>query len=391
MLLRFVHPDDDGRAAVVDQEDAAAGAGPVAGWLLPDHVDGALELFDAAGGPVGQLLHEGLGGAVVFEGAPGVPGPAGAAPPVGAAPGDRHLAAFAVELCRRDAADRDRPTADRPAESPLAALLRAVDTTLWTVDPFGRTGLEHLSLLTGRPIALVRATLELEVRSDVPELPLDPDAARTRQARFDALGAVAFPVRLGALTRSDDGLLGWFADDDYRTLHPVHPAVLAEARTGGPRQGFLGSRAEAAAFATGLGAAAPITHPYLGGPAELALRPGQRRSLTLLVVPGGAVHLTSGINPRKDVALVRSWITAALGRIAPSFRVGPVLVDPETIRMPRVSSYDPEQVFTRRTGPETWRDDPIVAATQQALLPERPAQAQEGYLRVRIAAEEEPS
>ena len=110
--------------------------------------------------------------------------------------------------------------------------------------------------------------------------------------------------------------------------------------------------------------------------------------MTLLVVPGGAIHLTSGINPRKDISLLRSWISGPLGRIAPSFRVGPVLVDPETIRMPRVSSFDPEQVFTRRTGPETWRDDPIVAASQQALLPEAPAEAQEGYLRVRLIDDE---
>jgi hypothetical protein len=105
-------------------------------------------------------------------------------------------------------------------------------------------------------------------------------------------------------------------------------------------------------------------------------------------VPGGKVHHTAGVTPRKDIALLRSWITEPLGRIAPSFRVGPVLVDPETIRMPRVSSYDPEQVFTRRTGPETWRDDPIVAASQQALLPDVPAEAQEGYLRVRLDPEE---
>ena len=342
LLFRFVHPDDDAIEARVDQEDPAREVSPVAGWLLPDHVDGALELFDAAGEPVGQLLHEGLGGAVVFEGAPGVPGPAGVAPPSGERAGDRHVAGFAVALARRDAEDRELPTDERPGESPLSALLRAVDTTLWTVDPFGLTGLEHLSLLTGRPIALVRAALELEVRSDVAELPLDAEAAAARQARFDALAGTAFPVRLGALTRADDGLLGYFLDDDYRTFHPVHPAVLEAARPAGPRQGFLGSRAEAEAFADELGEAAePITHPYLGGASELALRPGQRRRLTLLVVPGGAIHLTSGISPRKEIALLRSWISEPLARIAPSFRVGPVLVDPETIRMPRVSTLRP--------------------------------------------------
>ncbi len=387
LQLRFVHPDDDAIDALVDQEDPDRAVSPVAGWLLPDHVDAALELFDAAGEPVGQLLHEGLDGAVVLEGAPGRPGPAGAPPPVGVRPGDRHLAGVAVALVRRDAEDRAHPA--RPGETALAALLRAIDTTLWTVDPFGRTGLEHVSVLTGRPIAVVRARVELEIRSDVTAFPLEPDAAARRQAHFDALAGTAFPVRLGALTRSDDGLLGWFADDDYAQFHPVHPAVLDAARPGGPRRGFLGSRAEAEAFAQELpDTAEPITHPYLGGAPQLLLRPGRPRRLTLLMVPGGSVSVTSGINPRKEVALLRSWIADALARIAPSFRVGPVLVDPESIRLPRISTFDPEQVFTRRTGPESWREDPILAASQQALLPDSPAQAQEGYIRLRIDRKE---
>ncbi|HYT84173.1 MAG TPA: hypothetical protein VEK86_12000 [Gemmatimonadales bacterium] len=391
LLLRFVDPTDEEVEARVDQEDPARAVSPVAGWLLPDHVDGALELFDAEGEPAGQLLHEGLGGAVVYEGAPGVPGPAGVAPRTDR-PGDRHLAAFAVAVARRDAEDRKLPAEARPGESALAALLRVIDTTLWTVDPFGSAGVEHLSVLTGRPLALVRARLELEVRSDVDELPLDPAAAARRQARFDALAATAFPVRLGALTRGDDGLLGYFLDDDYRVFHPLHDGVLRDALPAGPQQGFLGSPAEVGAFAGDLGShTAPIRHPFVQGRPELLLRAGQRRTLTLLVVPGGAVHLTSGISPRKDVALLRSWTAEPLGRIAPSFRVGPVLVDPETIRMPRVSTFDPEQVFTRRTGPESWRDDPIVAASQQALLPDTPAEAQEGYLRVRIEQEDGPS
>ena len=385
LLLRFVDPGDDDVEAHVDQEDPSLAISPVAGWLLPDHVDGALELFDAAGDPVGQLMHEGLGGAVVFEGAPGKPGPAGVAPPAGEQRGDRHLAGFAVALARRDAEDRALPAGQRPGESALAALLRVIDTTLWTVDPFGSTGLEHLSLLTGRPLALVRARLELEVRFDVADLPLDAAAAAARQAHFDALASVAFPVRLGALTRYDDGLLGYFLDDDYRVFHPVNAAVLAGALPGGPLQGFLGSRAEAAAFASGLeDKAEPILHPYVQGVSDLTLRLGQRRTFTMLVVPGSSINLTSGIAPRKAIDLLRSWISEPLSRIAPSFRVGPVLVDPETIRLPRVSTYDPEQVFTRRTGPETWRDDPIVAASQQALLPDTPAEAQEGYVRVRI-------
>ena len=63
-------------------------------------------------------------------------------------------------------------------------------------------------------------------------------------------------------------------------------------------------------------------------------------------------------------------------------RIGPVLVDPTEIRLPLVHTLGDQQTFTRRTGPLTWRDDPIVAATQTAYLPTLPHEAQEGWIRV---------
>ena len=83
----------------------------------------------------------------------------------------------------------------------------------------------------------------------------------------------------------------------------------------------------------------------------------------------------------------------ALQRIVPSFRVGPVLVDPVEIRMPRISALpeDPagrlRNTWTRRDTPTTWRDDPILAATMAARLAERPAVAHEGWARL-VATEE---
>jgi hypothetical protein len=68
--------------------------------------------------------------------------------------------------------------------------------------------------------------------------------------------------------------------------------------------------------------------------------------------------------------------------MAPSMRVGPVLVDPDVVRLPKVSSFPRDQVWTRRDSPSTWKTDPILAATQTALLPELPSSIQEGYIRV---------
>jgi hypothetical protein len=100
------------------------------------------------------------------------------------------------------------------------------------------------------------------------------------------------------------------------------------------------------------------------------------------MLPAGKVHLTSGILPRKSLALADDWVGRGLARLMPSVRVGPVLVDPSEIRLPLVNLLGEKQTFTRRTGPLTWRDDPIVAATQTALLPRTPHEVQEGWVRV---------
>jgi hypothetical protein len=378
LLLRLLDASDDSREATLDQETPANARNPLAAWLLPDHVDGALEVFDAGGEPMGQLRHETLGGGVVWEGAPGRPEPVGAPP---AAELSAHARAFATELVRRDATDRAAGIADG-GESPLSALLRCIDTTLWTVDPLGATGAEHLSLLVGRPIAMVRAELRLEVRSDVAEYPqLDPDARAAREAALLAFSDRAFEVRLGALTRQDDGLLGYFLGDDYTSFFPVHARVPLDALPATRHEGYLGPADEAPAFNSEL-QPRPVTSPYVVADPTVSVRPGQTLRVTLLMDPGAKVHVSSGIVPRKAIALARDWIADALERIAPSLRIGPVLVDPATVRMPQPIGLPDEQLWTRRDTPVTWRDDPIVAATQEALLPDVPATAQEGYIRV---------
>jgi hypothetical protein len=104
--------------------------------------------------------------------------------------------------------------------------------------------------------------------------------------------------------------------------------------------------------------------------------------------PAAKVHLTSGIVPRKSIELARDWTAPALDRLLPSFRVGPVLVDPEEVRMPISNLLAGGQDWTRRGTETTWRDDPIVAATMQALLPEDAAVLEEGYIRLNPAPDE---
>jgi hypothetical protein len=82
------------------------------------------------------------------------------------------------------------------------------------------------------------------------------------------------------------------------------------------------------------------------------------------------------------VDLAREWVAPGLARVSPSVRTGPLLIDPDQVRLPKPSVLGQKQVFTRRTTPASWRDDPILAATQTALLPDGPSSVQDGYIRV---------
>jgi hypothetical protein len=375
--------------ATVDQVDPSQAINPVCGWLLPDHLDGALEVFDGAAQPLGMLLED-LEGRVVWEGAPGLPGPLGAppAPLPGDDAGARHVVRLAAAVVVADAAQRTAAAngaAPPPQESALSALLRTIDTTLWTVDPFGATGKEHVAGLVGRPIAVVRMTLRLSVLDDLAtgpdaELTLPADVLAARRRAYDRLASRQIAVRLGELTRTDDGVLGYFVDDDYTRFTPVSPEVLAAARAGGRQSGQLSVLGSGSA---GDPAVAPITHPFVDDAEQpLLTRPGQRVALTVLMTPGGSAHATTGVLPRVRVSPARDWVADALQRLSPSFRVGPVLVDPKTVRLPRITALPQAQVLTARTDETTWKDSPIAAATQDALLPDEQPLFREGYIRV---------
>jgi hypothetical protein len=114
---------------------------------------------------------------------------------------------------------------------------------------------------------------------------------------------------------------------------------------------------------------------------------GQTVTLTIFMHPASKAYLTSGILPREAIGLARDWVGPGLAAIAPSLRTGPVLVETDLdtnneVRLPKVSVFGKDQNFLWRDTPATWRTDAILAATQTALLPEKPAEFREGWIRV---------
>ncbi|MEZ4444531.1 MAG: hypothetical protein R3B72_35985 [Polyangiaceae bacterium] len=356
--FRFRDPRQNGKDATEDRS-------PVLGWLLPDHLDGALEVFDAAGEAIGQLLVHPEHG-TIWEPAPGRLAEVGEAP--GSAIPSAELAGLATSLF--DAGPRDRRQERPPA---LGELLRVVDSTRWAVDPFAHTGEEHLALLVGHPIAVMAASVMVEVREPVG----GSDVPITR-----------VPVRLGSLTHWQDGLFGFFADGDFSRFHASLAAVHLARPS--PIDGFLGPIDDVPGYAESFAddvsdegpAATPADHPYVDASGILWITPGVRHDLVLLVEPHCVVHATTGLLPRKRLGVQRAWMTPALSTMAPTFRFGPVLRDPKQIRMPIAAEIGGAWTWTHRADVDRWAEEEVVHAGQEALLPPDPCTLTEGWLRL---------
>lgn len=346
---------------------------PLCGFLVPNHLDASLEFFNADGSAGGALQPDDQD-QVTWQGAPGLPSSAGLSP--GQALANPYIAQLAAALVDWGGAD-----AGQSREPALAALLRTIDSTLWAVDPYGHQGDEHTALLLGHPICVMRGLLRL----DVAETVLTPEGA---------LAAIA--VRLGNLTHWEDGLLGYFINDDYTRLYAADAAIAGMARAVGPNQGFLQQINLVpdyyASFADDVAANAtsttptpgttPVSHPYVDTTGLLTVRPNQTINLTMLVEPFSAVHATLGLVPRKQIGMRRAWVNAGLTAIAPTFRFGPVLVDPKTIRMPLATGLHGSWVWDNRADAVNWAENPVTNATDNALLGSDPAQAVEGWLKL---------
>ena len=344
---------------------------PLCGFLLPNHLDGDLQVHAADGTGLGAVRPE-AGVGIVWEDAPGRPTTIGKSPRRAIA--DVHLAGLAEALL--DWGVADTTPGEEGDETALSALLRIIDSTLWTVDPFGHVGDEHLALLVAHPVAVVRAKLRLEVQE-----PVDDAAVR----------GVRVPVRIGALAHWQDGVLAYFVNDDYRTLHVPDPACARLARPLGPHQGFLQQASETSSyyqhFAEDLGVptsdgATPVDHAYVDASGVVWVQPGQELWLTLLMEPHSVAHATAGLLPRKDIGMRRAWVAPGLARLAPVFRFGPVLVDPKRIRMPVASDIRGTWSWSHRVDPTTWSDEPVVNATGDASTPPDRVVGQEGWLKL---------
>ena len=329
---------------------------PVCGYLLPDHIEWAMEVFNHQGDANGQLRVANrdwsLGGIqkgkLSWDSSPGQNSPAGVLPETQNIHMDRMLNSL-IEIGMTDELEKDIGDS---GEGALSAMLRAIDTSYWHSDPFGKGGANHPSFYMGRPVAVVRAKIRLQVEGG-------------ENGMSDDLKKYLFQVRLGSVTKSIDGLLGYFVNDDYSRFMSVIPFE----QSGTSSTPSAGS----------------IDHDYVTFDNTIDLLPEHDVFLTLLMNPQASVHLTCGVLPQKEITLLRDHWEDALSRIAPTFKVGPVLVDPTSVRMP-IDDAKPNLIWrwVHRETPSDWKESEIQDSDSLAGLPQGKMTAYEGWIKLDI-------
>ncbi len=299
---------------------SAPATDPVCGWVLPNHLDASIMAYDAQGDALGEMSVDFSltdQPAVCWTPAPGSRFATlqQLADPVSGIP---HLGPFLLGLGRQGA-------------DTFADFLRAIDETLWTTAPMGAVFDQSLAVLIGRPLALVRAQLQFEL--DGPAY-LDPSWQFTFAPQAPAITGYKFACELGNVAQLDDGLIGYFVEDDYGTFHVVQQAGAA---TGG--------------YLRPIGVDDNYIHLPFDG-VTLA-------HVSMLVDPRAAVHATTAILPTAALSLPPQFVDDALAAMNVTFRVNGILTD-QSIAAPTAGSSEAGAttillpVPKEKTGTWTW-------------------------------------
>jgi hypothetical protein len=313
---------------------------PVCGWLVPNHLDRSIMFYDQDGSAIGSLSMNATN--------PWTPAP------------DSTTTAFIDSIAnlylRRVArylfdaqwqSVTDNSTSDN---SFLKYFLQAMDTALENISPENFAEHQDLAVLMGRPIAVVRAKLDLEL-----ECPTYTDQSWTQlQHELQGHGRssegftkVKFPLRLGDYRRVNDGLLGYWVETPAGQLGDYYYSSEA------------GENPD------------PLIVAYKEGGEGVNIFQSIDDDpiyVTMLVDPLGSIHATTGILPVKTISLPKDQYKNALKRIAVTFLTAPVLSFEEHLKisLPKEAGY--EWTWLEKTTDQKWLEIKQFVQISRALF-----------------------
>jgi hypothetical protein len=263
---------------------------PVCGWVLANHLDGSLMIYDGDGMVLGSIN----------EFARWDPAPGDDNPIAKESIPNPHLRKAVNYLCSLGATF-------------LEDFIRTIDSALENIEPENYAQHTELALLMGNPLALVRASLNLELQG-LPAIRQTWNSFRQDLRRntrdTDRFDEVLFPIRIGEYRQFNDGLVGYWVEQDGELVDDLFYA---------PQSG----RIQDAHIKTHADDPMTIYQTVNAAP----------QTLMMLLDPRGVVHATSGVVPSKTISLPPDQYTEALRNIEITFLSTPILTDAGKINL----------------------------------------------------------
>ena len=338
LLLRWVDADDPTK-----EVGLAADANPVCGWMIPNHLDQSLAFYDPHGAFLGEV---GQAGKPSWTPTPETSAAQGHAEPEGSLiPKHQILNQIVTFLSQTNSLILD-------------GWLNGIDETLWMIDPLGDRGDPDLSVLIGRPLAILRLKIALRLEG----------AAYTNQnpqalSDDNGITQISFPVELGNRRLPHDGVVGYFDFPNGSTTANVSNTCTLELV--GVEQGRAGCK---------------FLHvkPTPDGHAE-----DGELVVTVLMDPRGSLHAATGIMPVKEITIPRRFVDEPLRQMQLWFRVRSLLSPASSIAIPRLSEQNGTWEWWEQKTPGTWSSQPVTFTSVNATLSTPSLAVRDGWLKLK--------
>lgn len=317
-------------AATENSNETEPSLNSICGWIFYNSLDQALVLCDHKGELMGHLA------IARNESGLKVNWKAGAAGVALDRISNATLKKFAESLIQMNPPSRAR----------LLQLLDLINSSLERIRPAGG---HSETMLVGRPLAIVSASVGLELFgkawSDPQLAPVE--CTGSADQKLDALAR----VNLGDAHSVEDGLIGYFKEGAYDRI--IVPRLLPQFNSS----------------------------DYVKGQNVHGLRAGfgAPERITLLLDPWGSVQATCGLVPSKTITLAHPELNRIAGQMEASFRVGPVLLPAGRLALPTPAGNkgmwnfagpltDQKTAAVVGVDPKYFSDQPIVATEGRLLL-----------------------
>ena len=346
------------------------GANPICCWIVPNHLNRSLAVYAPDGTAWGEMylsLHAGNKYVPVW-----LPDPANPQAPQSI---DLIPNIYTRNMLLALASRKDNGAA-------FKAFIKVIDETLWSINPMGQRKDQELSVLIGRPLALVRASLSFKIKG-LPFYNQDwQNTFKTDQSNYNdpnkpaPLGAIdggifthCWQVHLGSQALRDDGLVGYYVDDpanwnssfeNFNAVSIPEGINIDYLKKIGKDGNYIGLH---------------FIDDTVVSPDP---RKGEVCHITMLVDPRAGIHAFTGILPVESLEIPGKFIKPALDGMSYTFRSGPLLTMPGEIRIPQPAE---------NKGDWKWFDNvlkntvPISTTDGKVNLSTTPPVVKEGWLK----------